>query len=206
MKIEVTFGWVLAILLQSLDGEEWAGTGSQNRTANYPLSKHKLCSMWDSILNYSVYTVSGRGNGQSITDGGQSASTQQVKEASKVKQSSKGHVGGRLLKRLFVPWRGYKLLNHFFSWASEVCHQNTETYRRDQWSPILPKFESLLKVVKDGSTSQLRKCRCLSFVIMVSRISLCQFVKTKLPKKKKKLMIWNNAQHGSVRLSFMSER
>lgn len=71
--------------------------------------------MWDSILNYSVYTVSCHGNGQSITDGGQSASTQQVKEVSKVKQSSKGHTGGgwALLPRLFVPWTGYKLLNHF---------------------------------------------------------------------------------------------
>lgn len=69
--------------------------------------------MWDSILNYSVYTVSCHGNGQSITDGGQSASTQQVKEVSKVKPSSKGHTGGALLPRLFVPWTFYKLLNHF---------------------------------------------------------------------------------------------
>lgn len=73
-------------------GREQEGIGSQNRMANQPLSKHKLCSMWDSILNYSVYTVSHSGDGQTITDGGSSASTQQVKQANKVKQSSKGHI------------------------------------------------------------------------------------------------------------------
>lgn len=57
MKIKLIFG-VLAILLQGLDGEERSGTGSQNGTANQPLSKHKLCSIWESILNYSVYTTS----------------------------------------------------------------------------------------------------------------------------------------------------
>lgn len=147
MKIEVTFGWVLAILLQSLDGEERAGTGSQNRTANYPLSKHKLCSMWDSILNYSVYTVSGRGNGQSITDGGQSASTQQVKEASKVKQSSKGHIRGHFWKDCLC--RG-EAISPLIIFLISFCSlpSNTETYRRDQWSPILPNLRASLKMSK----------------------------------------------------------
>lgn len=43
--------------------------------------------MWDSVLNYSVYTLSGHGSGWSVTDGGLSASAQQVKEAGKVKES-----------------------------------------------------------------------------------------------------------------------
>lgn len=164
MKIEVTFGWVLAILLQSLDGEERAGTGSQNRTANSPLSKHKLCSMWDSILNYSVYTVSGRGNGQSITDGGQSASTQQVKEASKVKQSSKGHIRGHFWKDCLCRKEAISSLIIFLISFCSLPPKHRDVSARSM-KPNPPQFESLLKDVKDGSTSQLRKCSWCLFLL-----------------------------------------
>lgn len=66
--------------------------------------------MWESILNYSVYTVSHCWNGQTITDGGPSATTQQAKEANKVKQSSEGHIRKHFWEGWLCPWEAINSL------------------------------------------------------------------------------------------------
>lgn len=74
--------------------------------------------MWDSVLNYSVYTLSGHGSGWSVTDGGLSASAQQVKEASKVKESlevSHRGRGGRIIERANCAKERLQINHHFSS-------------------------------------------------------------------------------------------
>lgn len=124
--------------------------------------------MWDSILNYSVYTVSCHGNGQSITDGGQSASTQQVKEVSKVKQSSKGHTGGggHFCQGCLCHGQAINSLIIFLSHANRPVMSSRclpSTYRARSMKPKTPRSESLLKDVKDGTTSQSGRCSCCHF-------------------------------------------
>lgn len=153
--------------------EEQDGTSSQNRMANKSLNKHKLCSLWKSILNCSVYTVWCCGNEQSITDGGPSASAQQVKEANKVKRSSKGQIGIQFWEGWFCHGEVTNSLITFFS--------STIVAEADDWTTIsfcdqihhravdqTPELE-IYKREAGGSEKGVHSC---------PRNSLCQFKNT----------------------------
>lgn len=128
--------------------------------------------MWESILNYSVYSVSHCGNGRTITDGGPSATTQQAKEGIKVKRSSKGHIRKHFWEGWLCPWEAITSLIISVStkaayqlWAPAICYRK---HWQDQWKQApLPQFEcdnNLLNEVKhDAEHTHLNFCWiCLS--------------------------------------------
>lgn len=102
--------------------------------------------MWDSVLNYSVYTLSGHGSGWSVTDGGLSASAQQVKEASKVKESLEvsHREGGGTIERANCAKERLQITSSFFSDESLA----SEYLSVRSIKPNLLQRESLLKDVK----------------------------------------------------------
>lgn len=123
--------------------------------------------MWESILNYSVYTVSHCGNGQSITDGGPGASTQQVTEANKVKEPHQEP----LLRRLIVPWEAINSLISQIQPRQPTSYRlpqsTTETHRRDQRNRHPPQFQSndnLFNEVKHGSEHIHHNCGSVAVV------------------------------------------
>lgn len=141
--------------------------------------------MWESILNYSVYTVSHCGNGQTITDGGPSATTQQAKEANKVKQSSKGHIRKHFWEGWLCPWEAMKSLIISVSTtaayqlsAPAICYWK---HWQDQWKQApLPQFEcnnNLLNEVKHDAEHTHLNYRSISAAFVcykvLNRLLLC---------------------------------
>lgn len=158
-------GWVLVILLQIHGGEEQARTGSQNRMANYPFSKHKLCSMWDSVLNFSIYN--GLWKWMEAYRWWVLALNQQVKDASKVKQSSKRHIR----RPLWKGWSSHReAIDHVF-----IFLKHTGRPIRDS---VVTKHTGKIngpqsKMSKNVSNSQLEMCRCLFLCFENRFVSNC---------------------------------